>query len=360
MYSQHSKNPRTILHIDMDAFFASVEEAENPQLRGKAVIIGGFPGERGVVSTCSYEARRYGVHSAMSLAEAEKRCPHAVFLRGNHSLYRSYSNEIMQIFMTSTPYVEIVSIDEAYLDVTEVVTQYGGDYALAELLKQIILQHTRLTCSVGIAANKLMAKIASSADKPNGLLKIPFGDEARFLAPLPVGTIPGIGKKTALRMEADGFDSISQLQIAGLDRLMELYGNWGYHCHQASHGYDSRPVQWEETAHKSIGAEMTFDHNQTDFSVLKEILEGLCRKVWTRLRSYKMRARGFSIKLRSATFHTITRSHTFGEHVNDLEEISNAAIILLKRYYEEQLPLRLIGISLEKLTDSYWQPTFWS
>jgi nucleotidyltransferase/DNA polymerase involved in DNA repair len=344
----------------MDAFFASVEEAESPRLRGKAVIIGGFPGERGVVSTCSYEARRYGVRSAMSLAEAEKRCPHAIFLRGNYSLYRAYSNEIMQIFLTSTQFVEIVSIDEAYLDVTDIVDQYGGDHALAELLKQIILQHTKLTCSVGIATNKLMAKIASSACKPSGLLKIPFGEEARFLAPMPVGTIPGIGKKTALRMEADGFDSIRQLQIAGIDRLMELYGNWGYHCYQASQGHDSRPVQWEETAHKSIGAEVTFDQDQTDLRIIKETMEGLCRKVWTRLRSYKMRARGFSIKLRSATFHTITRSHTFSGHVNDLEEITNTTVTLLKNHYAEQLPLRLIGISLEKLTDSYWQPTFWS
>lgn len=360
MNSHFPKKPRTIFHIDMDAFFASVEEAENPLLRGKAVIIGGLPGERGVVSTCSYEARRFGVRSAMSLAEAEKRCPSAIFLKGNHSIYRSYSNQIMQIFLASTPFVEIVSIDEAYLDVTDTIKQYGGEIALAELLKEVILQHTKLSCSVGIAANKLMAKIASSANKPNGLLKIPAGNEPAFLAPLPIGTLPGIGQKTALKMEADGFIRISQLQAAGLDQLMKLYGNWGYHCYQAALGRDNRTVQWEETAHKSIGAEITFDQNQIDLFILRETLQKLCYKVWGRLRLYKMRARGFSIKLRSATFHTITRSYTFEGHVNDLEEITRAATLLFEGNYTQQLPLRLIGVSLEKLTNSYWQPTFWS
>lgn len=344
----------------MDAFFASVEEAENPTLKGKAVIIGGQPGQRGVVSTCSYEARRYGVHSAMSLSEAGKRCPHAIFLPGNHSLYREYSNQIMQVFLAATPYVEVVSIDEAYLDVTHAIKQYGGATALAELLKRIILKQTRLTCSVGIASNKLLAKIASSSNKPNGLLTIPDGEEANFLAPLPISTIPGIGKKTALRMEEDGFFYIHQLQDAGIDRLMQLYGNWGYSCHQSAMGHDNRAVQWEETPRKSIGAETTYEHNQMDFLILKDTLEALCQKVWARLKRYKMRTRGLSIKLRSETFHTITRSYTFDCHINDLHEISQAATVLLENHYANELPLRLIGVSLEKLTDSYWQPTFWS
>ncbi|MBA3236954.1 MAG: DNA polymerase IV [Parachlamydiaceae bacterium] len=360
MNHHHQKSPRTIFHIDMDAFFASVEEAENPTLKGKAVIIGGQPGQRGVVSTCSYEARRFGVHSAMSLTEAGKRCPHAIFLQGNHALYREYSNQIMQIFLAATPYVEVVSIDEAYLDVTDVFQLYDGAIALAELLKKIILMQTKLTCSVGIASNKLLAKIASSTYKPNGLLAVPEGEEAQFLAPLPISTIPGIGKKTALRMEADGFFDIHQLQAAGIDLLMRLYGNWGYQCHQSAMGFDNREVQWEESSCKSIGAETTYAENQIDFIILKETLEALCQKVWTRLKRYRMRARGLSIKLRSETFHTITRSYTFDSHVNDLEEISRAATVLLENNYANELPLRLIGISLEKLTDTYWQPTFWS
>lgn len=356
----HSKSPRTIFHIDMDAFFASVEEAENPSLKGKAVIIGGLPYQRGVVSTCSYEARRFGVHSAMSLSEAGKRCPHGIFLPGNYSLYREYSHQIMQIFLAATPYVEVVSIDEAYLDATQAILEYGGAIALGELLKKIILKHTKLTCSVGIASNKLLAKIASSSNKPNGLLAIPNGEEANFLAPLPISTIPGIGKKTTLKMEEDGFFYIHQLQAAGSDRLMQLYGNWGYSCYQSAMGYDNREVQWEETPRKSIGAEMTYDQNQVDFIVLKDTLEALCQKVWLRLKRYKMRTRGLSIKLRSETFHTITRSYTFDCHVNDLHEISRAATVLLENHYANELPLRLIGVSLEKLTDSYWQPTFWS
>ena len=354
------KNPRTIFHIDMDAFFASVEEAENPSLRGKALIIGGLPGQRGVVSTCSYEARRYGVHSAMSLSEAGKRCPHGIFMPGNYSLYRAYSSKIMEIFCASTPYVEIVSIDEAYLDVTSILHQYGGSQTLAKLLKEIILQQTKLTCSVGIASNKLMAKIASSANKPDGLTLIPKGTEALFLGPLPVGTIPGIGKKTALAMETDGFHNIAQVQEAGIDKLMQLYGNWGYHCYQVALGRDDRPVQWEETAPKSIGAEVTFDQNLDDLKAIKETLIQLCQKIWRRLRLNKMRARGITLKLRNAAFHTITRSATFGSHVNDLKEITERAISLFDSHWANQLPLRLVGISLEKLTDSYWQPTFWN
>lgn len=354
------RKSRTIFHIDMDAFFASVEEAENPSLSGKAVIIGGCRGQRGVVSTCSYEARRYGVHSAMSLGEAEKRCPHGIFMPGNHSLYREYSAKIMQFFFASTPYVEIVSIDEAFLDVTSIVKVYGGAQALANLLKEIILKHIKLTCSVGIAGNKLMAKIASSAHKPSGLTLIPQGEEALFLRPLPVGTIPGIGKKTALTLEADGFHTIAHLQEAGIEKLMQLYGHWGYQYYQTAFGRDDRPVQWEETAPKSIGAEVTFDQNLDDLKVIKETLGQLCHKIWRRLRENKMRARGITLKLRNAAFHTITRSATFGSHVNELQEINEKAFCLFESHCAEQLPLRLIGISLEKLTDSYWQPTFWS
>lgn len=354
-----STQGRIIFHVDMDAFFASVEVAENPLLAGKELIIGGLPGQRGVVSTCSYEARRYGVHSAMSLHEANRRCPQAVFMPGNYSLYRLYSEYIMQIFFACTPYVEVVSIDEAYLDVSTVVKQYGGTQTLANLLKEIILKHTRLTCSVGIASNKMMAKIASSACKPNGLLEIHEGEEASFLAPLPIGTIPGIGKKTSLSLEADGFQQIYQLQEAGLERLLKLYGHWGYSCYLAAQGIDDRAVHWEDSPPKSIGAEITFDENKEEFNSIRDDMIALCQKVCKRLRKHKMRARGLSIKLRNAAFQTITRSVTFGSHLNDEHEITLAAMRLLEKHYLQQLPLRLVGVSLEKLTDNYWQPTFW-
>jgi nucleotidyltransferase/DNA polymerase involved in DNA repair len=357
---QLQKSTPTIFHVDMDAFFASVEEAENPALRGKALIIGGKAGQRGVVSTCSYEARRYGVHSAMSLFEADRRCPHAIFMPGNYALYRTYSDKIMQIFQVCTPYVEAVSIDEAYLDVTAEVSLYGGPYALAQLLRAIIARHIKLTCSIGIATNKMMAKIASQACKPNGVLLIPEGQEATFLAPLPIDTIPGIGKKTTLTMQADGFDVISKLQDAGIDRLMQLYGSSGYHYYHAACGKDHRAVQWEDTPPKSIGAEITFDQDQVDLPAIQKALATLCHKVWRRLRSQKMRASALLLKLRNHTFHTITRSISFGCHTNDETEILSAATALLEGHYATQLPLRLIGISLEKLSNSYWQPTFWS
>lgn len=355
----NTRDNRIIFHIDMDAFFASVEMAENPSLSKKAVIIGGLPGQRGVVSTCSYEARRYGVHSAMSLSEAYRLCPHAIFLEGNHSLYRFYSDKIMRIFFDCTPYVEVVSIDEAYLDVSSIINQYGGPISLAKMLKEIIFKHTKLTSSVGIASNKMMAKIASSACKPNGLLEIAQGHEASFLAPLPIGTIPGIGKKTSLSMEADGFFTIEQLQKIGLEQLMNIYGSWGYHCYRAAFGIDEREVEWKESTPKSFGAETTFDHNTANLHEIKETMVTLCKRVCRRLKNYKMRTRGLSIKLRSASFHTITRSLTFTSHLNDETEIIEATLKLLENHYARQLPLRLVGVALEKLTDSYWQPTFW-
>lgn len=350
---------RTIFHVDMDAFFASIEIVQNPSLRGLPVIIGGLPEQRGVVSTCSYEARKFGVHSAMSLFEAKKRCPHAIFLEGNYHLYKKYSEYIMQIFCACTPFVEAVSIDEAYLDVTLAAKQYGGAQKLAKLLRSIVLRKTALTCSVGIASNKLLAKIASSACKPNGILVVFSGDEASFLAPLPIGAIPGIGKKTEAVMNSDGFKIVKDLQDAGMDALIRLYGNWGYSYYLKAFGCDNRPVEWEEVAPKSIGAESTFEKDQTDSAILMDTVKEMCEKAWHRLKKHKMRCRGLSLKLRYSNFYTITRSHTFSVHLNDLEKICSAALQLFHMHYGGALPLRLVGISLEKLNAGYWQPTFW-
>lgn len=355
----YGMNARTIFHVDMDAFFASIEIARDPSLKGKPVIIGGLPDQRGVVSTCSYEARAFGVRSAMSLFEAKKRCPQGIFLEGNYQLYKEYSNQIMQIFQACTPYLEIVSIDEAYLEVTQAAPQYGGPKALAELLKAAVLKQTLLTCSVGIASNKLVSKIASSFQKPNGLTYVVPGEEASFLAPLKIQSIPGIGTKTQIVMNSDGFELIKDLQEAGLDDLMRRYGTHGYHHYQASMGIDTRPVEWEEMPPKSIGAETTFDIDQSDVGVLEDALWEMCEKACRRLKRHKMRARGLSLKLRYSNFRTITRSHTFNTHINDLETFYEEALTLMRKHYQGDLPLRLIGVSLEKLTDSYWQPTLW-
>jgi DNA polymerase IV len=350
---------RIILHLDMDAFFAAVEVVRDPHLKGKAVIVGGNPERRGVVSTCSYEARQFGVHSAMSLFEAKKRCPHAIFLEGDFSLYREYSNVVMGLLYTYTPLVEVVSIDEAYLDVTAVASEHGGAVSLGQEIRQTIFQKTRLTCSVGIGSNKLIAKIAASRAKPNGFKIIPPGDEAMFLAPLPVQTLPGVGEKTQESLNRDGIQTVADLQEIELDLLMQRYGSHGYYLHLAAFGKDSRPVENEDHPPKSIGAETTFEVDQDDVGLLKTSLEDLFNRSYRRLWRHRMRARGISLKLRFSDFRTITRSLTLDGHTNDREVLLQALFRLFYKSHDGKEALRLIGMSLERLTDSYWQPTFW-
>lgn len=350
---------RIILHLDMDAFFASVEIVRNPALKNKPVVVGGNPEKRGVVSTCSYEARKYGIHSAMSLYEAKRRCPHAIFLEGDFHLYRSYSEQIMAILHTFSSCVEVVSIDEAYLDVSDIAYPYGGRILLGRAIREAIFQQTKLTCSVGIGVNKLIAKIAASQVKPNGLNNIEPGNEITFLAPLPVQCLPGIGSKTKEMLNHDGIRTIADLQSLALDHLIQRYGSHGYHFYLAAHGRDSRPVVSEDQQPKSIGAETTFDvdHNNIDF--LKETLNELVGRTHRRLHKTQMRAKGVSLKLRFNDFHTITRSKVLEGHTNDLEIILQEIYFLFHKNYDGKIPLRLIGITLEKLTDGYWQPTIW-
>ena len=351
-------NARTIFHIDMDAFFASIEIVNNPSLRGKPVIVGGRPDQRGVVSTCSYEARAFGVRSAMSLAEAKKRCPHGIFLEGNFSLYRHYSNQVMSIFSSYTSFVEVVSIDEAYLDLTERI-ESGGAKALAQKIHQEVYQKTKLICSIGIASNKLVANVASSHAKPNGIYEIPAGLEAQFLAPLPIQSLPGIGRKTQLVLNRDGFTKIADLQTSSLDVLIQRYGAWGYHHFLAAKGEDHRPVEWEERSPKSIGAETTFEKDYDDLEFLKEELTELVIKAYRRMRAHKMRTRRISIKLRDSNFKTFTRSHTLITHYSEEKKLLQETLNLFEGSYAGEMPLRLIGVSFELLTDSYWQPTLW-
>lgn len=350
-------NQRTIFHIDMDAFFASIEILKQPSLKGKAVIVGGRPDRRGVVSTCSYEARKFGVHSAMPLSHAKKLCPHAIFLEGHYSLYREYSEKIMAIFKSLTHRVEIVSIDEAYLDVTDIVEKYAGARALGEVLKQAVFQNTHLTSSIGIAANKLVAKIASGMNKPNGFCEVLPGEEPQFLAPLRIQSIPGIGEKTQEILNNDGIKLISDLQALGLDTLMARYGGRGYQYFQAALGRDNRPVEWQDLPPKSIGAETTFETDQIDKIILINALKELTEKACRQLIKNKMRTRSISIKLRDSFFKTFTRTHPLFSDTNDSLTIQEAVIALFETVDLENAPLRLIGVSLKKLSNSYWQPT---
>lgn len=352
-------NPRLILHVDLDAFFASVEVVRNPELKGKAVIVGGDPSKRGVVSTCSYEARRYGVRSAMSLFEAKQRCPHAIFLEGSFSLYREYSEQVMAILAEFTPHMEIIGIDEAYLDVTDSALPFGSAFKLGQELRKRVFERTQLTCSVGIGSNKLIAKIASGRAKPNGLFEVPAGQEVAFLATLPIETIPGIGVKTQSFLNRDGIKTVQQIQEMGLDRAVERYGAHGYWFYMAAMGRDNRSVETSELPPKSIGGEETFEKDLADADLLEETLLALLERVHRRLRAHHMRTRGLSLKLRFADFTTITRSTTFENHTHDLELLTKEMLQLFQRVYDGQSPLRLVGVTLEKLTDLYWQPTFW-
>ena len=349
---------RCIFHIDMDAFFASVEVVANPSLKGKPVVVGGRPNSRGVVSTCSYEARAFGVRSAMSLSEAHRLCPHGIFLDGNFGLYREYSDRIMEIFHTFSPYIEAVSIDEAYLDMSAQAEEIAPT-ALARAIKHQVLTETKLTCSVGIATNKLVAKIASSKCKPNGLLEIIAGNEAAFLSPMSVQSIHGIGAKTQQVLNREGINTVSDLQAFSMDEMIRTFGAWGYYYYHASRGEDNRAVQWEETSPKSIGAETTFMQDQIELEVIHIELKELLSKAYSRLRSHKMRARRVSLKLRFSDFKTITRSQTLSTHLNDYAELERTTHALLSQHYDGCSPLRLIGVAFEQLTDSYWQPTFW-
>lgn len=350
---------RTIFHLDMDAFFASIEIARNPFFKGKPVIVGGQPNTRGVVSTCSYEARVFGVHSAMSLTEAYRKCPHGIFLNGNFSTYRQYSSRIMEILANYTECLEVVSVDETYMDVSEIISHYGNARNLANNMRHSIYKETQLPSSIGIATNKLIAKIASSKAKPNGLLEVTMGKEAEFLAPLPVQSIPGIGKKTQEALNKDGIFFIHELQSLNLEALIERYNSSGYFFHFAAFGKDDRPVVTEESDPKSIGHETTFDRDENSKDVLIKTIHELVEKTVKRLKRYEMRGRGVSLKLRFSNFKTITRSHLLKYHTQDLKLILTEILELFERHYLPDTPIRLIGVTIEKLTNSYWQPTLW-
>lgn len=350
---------RIIFHLDMDAFFASVEIVNNPALKGKPVIVGGNPERRGVVSTCSYEARKFGVRSAMSLHEAKRRCPQGIFVEGNYAHYREFSEQVMSFLESLTPSVEIVGIDEAYIDTTEIADLYGGAFGLGRMMRRSIYEKTKLTCSVGIGTNKLIAKIASSIAKPNGLFEVPAGAEEEFLAPLPIENIPGIGTKTQTALNSDGIMIVKDLQHFGMDELINRYGTAGYHFYLTSRGRDNRPVESQDHSPKSLGAETTFETDQHEYNVLIATLKLLFNKAYVRMRKRGMRARGLSIKLRFSDFQTITRASTFTTHRNEHEILWNQLQNLFENTYVPDTPLRLIGMSLEKLTDQYWQPTFW-
>ena len=332
----------TILHVDMDAFYASVEQRDRPELRGLPVVVGADPRGRGVVSTASYEARRFGVRSAMPIGRAFRLCPHAVFLPVDMEKYQGVSRQVMAILGEFSPLVEPVSVDEAFVDVAGTVRLFGPPDAVARRIKARIRETTGLTASAGLAANKFVAKVASDLEKPDGLVIVAPGTEPRFLAPLPVERVWGVGRVLAESLARMGIRTIGQLQAVPLATLTRRFGEHGRHLHELAFGRDDRVVE-PSTAAKSIGAETTFGVDCHDPAQLRRTLRRHAERVARELRAERLAAARVTLKLRYADFQTLTRSHT-GEPTQDGLVIYRRAQALLDREAVTE-PVRLIGLS---------------
>jgi nucleotidyltransferase/DNA polymerase involved in DNA repair len=339
---------RTILHVDMDAFFTSVEQRDRPELRGKPVVVGAPPDKRGVVAAASYEARKFGVHSAMPSRTAFRLCPHAVFLRGDHAKYSRESERVMAILRQFTPLVEQVSVDEAYLDVTASLRLFGAGEQIAREIKRRVRETTGLTASVGVAPNKFLAKLASDMRKPDGLMVVTEAEKLDVLRPLPVGRIAGIGKKTEPVFHELGVRTIGDLQRFPVETLRARFGVWADEMKARAMGEDDRPVEpWSET--KSISNETTFEEDVTDAAALERTLRELADEVGRRLRAEGVRARTVQLKLRWSDFTTLTRRATLPEATDDESRIAEVAIKLLRLELESPRPVRLVGVGGQNL-----------
>ncbi|MEV8215203.1 DNA polymerase IV [Leifsonia sp. NPDC077715] len=342
-----------ILHVDMDAFFASVELLERPDARGKPAIVG-HAGGRGVVTSATYEARRYGVRSAMPMSQALRLCPNAIILPPHYDRYTEYSRKVMDIFHEVTPLVEPLSIDEAFLDVSGSRRLLGSPRRIAELIRSRVLEETGLTCSVGVAATKFMAKLASGRAKPDGLLVIPKAETLSFLRPLPVGALWGVGASTQASLERMGLLTVADLADAPLHVLQKAVGDAsGRRLHDLANGRDPRRVI-TESREKSIGHENTFGTDVGDLDTLRREFLRLSGRVGERLRKHGMVARTVAIKVRFSDFRTITRSRTLAEPTNVGRRLFEEAWDVFDALGLDvrQTPLRLIGVRAEQLLDA--------
>ena len=336
-----------ILHVDMDAFYASVEIVKDPSLRGRPVIVGGVGG-RGVVTSASYEARAFGVHSAMPGVTARRLCPHGVFLSNDFTAYREYSERIREVFTSFTPFVEPLSLDEAFLDVAGSVRLFGEPEAIGRRIKREIAG-LGLSCTVGIAPNKFIAKIASTRAKPDGLAVIPADEVRAFLHPLPVAALWGVGDATADALRRLGLRTVGDVAAISRRTLERAVGDaTGAHLHALANGVDERPVVPFE-APKSVGSEETFERDLDDGDeILREILR-LSDRTATRLRAKGLCGRTVTLKVRFSNFKTITRSRTFDEEIDTAPELYAAARDLYLRVDPERPRIRLIGVAVTGL-----------
>ena len=340
--------PRIILCLDLDAFYASVEELLHPEWKGLPLLVGGRPEERGVVSSCSYAARKFGVHSAMPMAQALRLCPQAIRASPHFDVYSDYSHRVMGLVREYGCVMEQVSVDEVFLDATDCAPAWGGAAGLAGEIKRRLEDQMGLTCTIGVASNKLVAKIASTVGKPDGLLLVPAGDEAKFLAPLPIGQLWGVGKKGTAKLQAMGLYSIGDLQNAPLDKLRQAFGLWALDLQRKAFGKASDQV---ETGHetKSISRETTFAQDVGDAEHLGRVVLSLSEQVGRDLRDEELLARTVAIKLRWPDFTTITRQTTLPHPTDSTFDIYQAASALLAAALKRGAKVRLIGVRATNL-----------
>jgi len=339
----------SILHVDMDAFFVSVELLERPELRGKPVIVGGGPNQRGVVTAASYEARKFGVHSAMPLRTAGRLCPHAVYLDSHHAKYSEWSDRVATILAKFSPIVEMVSIDEAYLDLSGTERLHGPPLAATDKLLRAITRDTGLPCSGGLASTRLVAKVASDQAKPRGLLWVAPGSEARFLAPLSVRKIPGIGEVTERALRALRIETVEQLAAQPLEKLDKVFGQWGTALYRKARGGDSYEFVIDAEP-KSISHNHTFGEDTDDTVALTAMLSHLSQKACKRLREAGLAARTLTLTIRYTGFDTYTRSQTLREPTQLDADIFTVFQNLFREHRDLRRKIRLLGVSLSGLT----------
>jgi len=342
---------RAICHVDMDAFFAAIEQRDNPQYRGRPVVVGADPKEgsgRGVVATCSYEARRYGIRSAQPISEAYRRCPEAVFLRGRMDVYVEVSHQVRRVLEEFTPDMEPVSIDEAFLDVTGTLHLFGAKLQLARAIRERIEARTGLTASLGIAPGKMVAKIASDLKKPRGIVIVEPGEVEAFLRPLPVARLWGVGEKTRQALRDLGVRTIGDLARRDREDLARRFGTQGEHLWKLARGIDRRPVQASDEV-KSVGNEHTFDQDTGDARLIATTLMRLCEKVAHRLRERALCGRTVTTKVRFEDFTTLTRATTLERGLDSAPEIYRVAVANMERADVGERKLRLLGVSVSGL-----------
>ncbi len=340
--------PRMVLHVDMDAFFASVEQRDRPAWRGKPVVVGGV-GRRGVVSTASYEARVFGVKSAMATAVAKRLCPHAVFVAPRMSHYAEVSRGLMEILGRYSPTIEPLSLDEAFVDGTGTEELFGSPAELAWTIQRAVSSQLSLSCAVGVAPNKFVAKVASDQKKPGGIVVVQPGEEAAFLAPLPIERLWGVGPKTAERLRADGFSIVADVATVAASELAARYGALGQHLANLSRGIDDRPVD-DEHERKTLGAERTLEQDIAGVAEVRRHLLPLIDEVAAGLRQAGLRAGGVRVKIKYADFHRVSKERPLPEPSLDARSLLEAIDHLLPKL-ELDRPIRLVGLAATHLVD---------